>query len=840
MLIQSASLAWLFFKEEYLHSHQKLLRWTQGLLFLFMIVLSQTSASIQSYLTENLNNLLGADAVISQQSSLTAKQLNALTRLSEKIVLTEQMRLTLTNSNKDLATWQSVKLKAVSSDYPLQGQLKTSSSLNGETVNTIGGPSKGELWLDARAIAGLSLNIGDYLIIAQRPFVLTKVLVHEPDRLMEGHTVEMRGMINPEDVNQLNIASDLIDHRYLIQADNSQISALNEWQKEMLPGADFYHKKGRHPLATFWQRTENLLGLLSLVLFFMATVAINQLTKVHNKKDQYLSAVCLSFGLTKKVSLQVSLLKWLINIVMLLPLIWLCAAVAHYAVTTYLQQTFVDISWQVNFLLTLKVSIGLSLLFFLSHVPVWLSLTFASQGQLFRRHHREPNVWLVWGCNAIMFAFIIATYSDNLLLTSMLVGAMIFTGILIKSVCWLGLTLGEKVTQHRAGVIPFTLFMMKQRLGTKSTQMMGVGLCAFLMLFTLMLLKDIGSTMGAYQRQHDGNVMISQATKEQLNFIEQYTRESTEVDAYNEVQVNLLQKKPFVYAKLTHVNNTPIQLFQKKPSDSMATLSKAIRLHGTQRIPKNNRVIEGQWWQEQTKHWQQISVESEVMTDLGLNLGDKFTFYINQQSIEFTIVASHVYQRGHGSITFWVQMPLSAFNALNSEHYYMASMKIADTQWGFMATLWQKFPTLRMVSLKELTQNFDNILTLVTQIISAFSVLIIILASVVILASVKAYESQERKKHSIIMSFGFSQNKCLQITALEWFFTALIAASGAIVGTVLSGFLIYQSQFFLNYQPDITWLVLTLLIVIAFVVSFGVYASKHSLRSSVRELLSEH
>ncbi|WP_226992195.1 FtsX-like permease family protein [Aliiglaciecola lipolytica] len=141
--------------------------------------------------------------------------------------------------------------------------------------------------------------------------------------------------------------------------------------------------------------------------------------------------------------------------------------------------------------------------------------------------------------------------------------------------------------------------------------------------------------------------------------------------------------------------------------------------------------------------------------------------------------------------------------------------------------------------MREMMARFDNTLSLVTQIISGFSLMIICLASIVIVSSVLAYERQERKKNSVIMSFGLPKRTCLHINLIEWTITGGIAATGAMASTWLAGILIYQSQFSLPYTPDFIWLGTTLLVIMSIVIIIGHLASRNSLNSSIRELLME-
>lgn len=826
MFTTNAQLAWQFYRQEKHLAHHRFMTWTKGILMIFIVTLSLTSHSIQTYLSSNLNSLLGADIVVSQSSPLLPAQQAKLNELSNKVVTTKSLSTTITHQRK----WQKIKLKAVGDFYPLQGALKTSGSLNGQAETTLSGPALGELWVDSRLLASLSLNLGDTLNMASLPFKVTRILQHEPDRLMEGHNVQMRGMINLSDLDKLSLPEDLIKHRYLIAADAQQTSNIIAWQKTHLPAAQISHKQGAHPLALFWQRTENFIGLASIILFFMAAIAIEQLTHVKMQKEKYFSAVCMSLGASKTTGLQISLLKWFFHWVFMLPAVLIVSAIFHAGLVKWLADTFSDIVWYWDMLLAAKSVFAISAVLLIFQLPVWVGLKHSSISQLINNIEAKKSTWLTSSC-AILVLFLIAmAYSDNGLLTTMVLVSVAVCVVLILVISWFALTAGEKLTQNISGLMPFTLFMMRQRLVGKSTQILGVGLCAFLLLFTLMLMRDLGNTMSAYQRQHDGNLLVSQATQSQMSDLRVWASNNA---------IDIRQSKPYMHAKLTEINGQHLSDIEQSPSESLATFKQSIRLHWSDTIPSNNRLTDGNWWQKSKDYWQQISIEEEVMTDLGLSIGDKLTFFIGQTNHQFTIVASHAYKPGAGSITFWVQMPSSALDHVNAPHYNMASLELATQQFTMLGALWEKHPTLRMVSLEEMTARFDTTLAMVTQIISGFSMVIIVLAFIVILSSSHALEVKEKKKNSIILSFGFNKKTCLKLNLMEWIVTGFIAATGAIAGTYIAGILIYQSQFSLQYQPDFLWLIGTMGIILSVVTLLGVYASRKSLSSSIRQLLNE-
>lgn len=836
MRVEKLQLAWHCYQQQKPHSSQRVLRWVQGILLLFIVTLSQTSASVQAYLGLNLANLLGADLVLSQPRALTASQHAELSAMAEQIVLTESLTTTLTHNGQ----WQRAKLKAVAGDYPLQGELRSAAFPGGPDSAGRQGPAAGEIWLDSRLLAGLGLKVGEQLHIAGLRLSVTRVLLHEPDRLMEGHNVEMRALLHRADLQQFRATDDVIQYRYLVTADAGQIAAILQWQKSQLPAAQLYHKQGAHPLALFWQRSENFIGLASILLFFMAAIAMQQLSRTQLQQQQLFSAVCLSLGATKQTVLFISAFKWLLGLLSLLPPVLALSALCHWLLLQWLKLhafagsdltgSVATLAWQPDVALALKAVVAAATIFFVFNIPLWLALWQCSVRQLIQPQQQRISSAIVLGCALVVLAGVALYYSDNALLSAMLLGVMAVSIVLLLLLSWLALSFCEKLSQPFSGLLPFALYMMKQRLLSKTTQILGIGLAAFLLLFTLMLLKDLGDNMVAHQRAHDGNLLVSRASAAQMADVKLWATQHA---------IAIRQQKPFMYAQLTHVNGGLLADVMQKPSDSLATFSRPVRLHWSADIPGNNHLVSGQWWQSPDNNWQQLSVEQEVMTDLGLQLGDKLGLEIGGHYIEFSITATHAYKSGAGAITFWLQMPPAALAHISAPHYAMASLELQPQQFALLGQLWQQHPTLRMVSLQELTQRFDSSLAMVTQLISAFAGLITLLASIVIVSSVQAVEAQEQKKNSIILSFGLSKRTCLQLNSIEWLVTGAVAAAGAIVATWLAGLLIYQSQFSLTYQPDMGWLLATLAIIVSLVSALGMALSKHSLSGSVRQLLAE-
>lgn len=604
--------------------------------------------------------------------------------------------------------------------------------------------------------------------------------------------------------------------------------ALIDWATENITGVTVLHRGGGHPLAMFWQRVENFIGLSSVLLFLMAAIAIDLISRRHLASQKRFVAVIMSMGTSRSLAISIGFMQWLIAFLALLPVILLLVYGAHYFLVEQLQERFVGLTMLWSWQEVIQSSVILLLLLFSFQIPSAFELAKVSVADLIRSAPNMTNSVSRFVWSIISIGSLAAIYADNWLLTAMTLGVMLVTIMLLMGLTWLLLSVSEKLTQGGVGMLPFALFMMRQRLLSKSTQILGVGLCALLLLSTLSLLRDISLAMEQYRRTHDGNLIVSRANEEQLQAIKHWSAENNSV---------IKHIKSFAPAQLVEINGMSLDEFTTRPSDSMTRLKKLVRIHYTDTLPENNSLTGGKFWQENTSNYGQVSVEEEILTDVGLKFGDILTFQIDGKLHAFEIVSGHVYRSGKGSITFWFQVPSSFELTYHPTTLYMGSLELPEQAWQNLWQLWQRFPTLKMLSIAQLTERFDTTINMITEVIGAGFIMISMLAILVIIASVKGYEVEERRKNGLLLSFGQSKMACLRLALYEWLITGLIAAFGAISGTVMMGNVIFESQFRLVYYPDWLWLLTTTVVVVLVMVIIGLIGSRASLQSSPKILM---
>lgn len=819
---------------------------TQVLMVTVLLGLTLFHDAIQQYLQKNFEQLLGADMLIESHTPLQPAQYQTLSQSAVSVSNTTLTTIVITHQGK----FSRVQLKQVDQSYPVEGKLKVSETLAGDAVAINHGPDKGDIWVDARLATSLGVKVGDSLQVADTALIIRHILRFEPDRLLEGHNVEKRAMIHTESLPAQLLKEGKFHYRYLLDVATSQQTALATWVAEQLPTATLHKKQGgQHPLSHFWQRTENFIGLSAVLLFFLAAVALDMGNRRWLEYNQYRLSVYLSFGTPLKIGLSLIVLTWISRFLISLILGGILAILLNLGIMDYLQQTFPNIHLHWQGLSTLKAITLLFALLLMLQLPAFIRLRKASLVALLRKTPEKHSVWIRFIANILGLGLLAAVYSDNPWLTTLTLLAMLAAITITLCLSTMIITAGDYVGRNKSGFFAFTFFMLKQRLFSKTAQIMGLGLCALLVLFSLMLMRDLGSTLSTYQRTHDGNLLITDATDTHLAALKHWAVKNG---------ADIRQLRPFIHAQVTHINGKSLQATIANPSDSASRLKRPIRLSWSDKIPNNNRLVNGEWSHrsisstedvkryqasEGKKHWQQVSVESEVMTDLGLKLGDRLTFHLGSHaktisSVELTIAASHAYQPGAGSVTFWFQAP-AALQSMITSPRAMGSMELPDTAWSRLDELLVAHPTLSVLPLQEVTQTFDRTLDLVVKVILGFAALILLFALLVIAATIQGFQVNEQQKNGLLMSMGISQWGCVRLAAYEWLTTAGIAMIGAIFGTVVAGVLMYQSQFGLVYQPDMFWLLGVTGGMLAVVCGLGVLSGRASLRMTVPRLMAD-
>jgi len=827
------NIAWERFVQQFKARENTLWLITIFSLMFYLLMAAFASSSIQNYLKINLQQMMGANTLISSDVAITRDVEQQLKQYATKMVRTQQFSLTLTHKTH----WQSVDVKAVDQDYPLHGKVTISDSLGSSEIQVDHGPAKGEIWLDNRALVSLALKVGDKIQLADQSFTVSGVLLFEPDRLLESHSVKMRAMMHLADSATL-AQGKKPKYRYLLENSQQQQNELSEKFKEKYPHIDVLTSAdGKHPLAALWSRIYNFIGLSSILLFLLGIMAIDLTRRKLVEKEKHFVAVANSFGMTRKQGLIISIFVYLIGVCFALTLGVLVAVAGESLAIQALQMFFPEIqsNWQLADLL--KVSLICLLIFTLNQLPSWLAIMKVEVVELLNNKEILPSL----SFDRIVFPVLslltlVYFYSDNLLLTGALLVGLGCCLLILVGLTWLFLSFGEALVPKKFGLLSFSIYLMRSRLFVKSGQIIGIGFSLTLFIVSSQIGNNLISILESISIKNSGNLIISQADQNDVKAIEDWAVQT---------KSELKPLRQFSYGKLTQVNRVNISEYITQPSESSSQLSSSIRLSWSNDVPTNNEIVLGKWQTPQQINqgeYLNISVEEEVAEDLNLQLGDIVTFNIKNKNYHFKVNSVHVFVVGSSPITFWFQLPINDDTQQDfmQAPLFMGSLDLPENAWPSLAELWEKRPSLKMVPLKTFTEKIESFIDVGMGIVLVFGSFIALMSSLVIFSAISNSVDADKKRNGLILSFGLTKAHCIKVICYEWILTAIIVTSGAVFASWLALTLVYQVQFSLEYQTDIVTILVLFAENIFVLTILGLTFSYASLQVSTLDLLSEN
>ena len=119
--------------------------------------------------------------------------------------------------------------------------------------------------------------------------------------------------------------------------------------------------------------------------------------------------------------------------------------------------------------------------------------------------------------------------------------------------------------------------------------------------------------------------------------------------ALQQNHIDLRGMYPTITARLVSINGVPIDEALTRESDTSEETRSKVRLSWAKTPPANNLMLEGDWPRANSR---EVSVEAEVMSDLGLSMGDVLGFSVGDQIIEAPISSRREYKGGGSRMMF--------------------------------------------------------------------------------------------------------------------------------------------------------------------------------------------
>ncbi|ALO45219.1 ABC transporter permease [Pseudohongiella spirulinae] len=793
------------------------------LLAMIMAVTSVTGIALftdrlQGALLQESANMLAADRVLSSRTQPPREWLQQATERGLDTAEFVSFASMVFSDQSNLL----VSVKAVNDSYPLRGDLQVADQPFGVPYVNNDGPARGEVWVESRVLPALGLQIGDVLYVGDGEFTVSQVLVQEPDR-QQGGMMESAGprlLMHLEDVAATNVIQpgSRITYRYLFAGAQVDLDNFAQWLRDESDGQSRLRdvRDESQEVAEALSRAESFLMLGSLFAVILAGIAIALTARRYSERHFDYAAILKTLGCTSN---QISAIYFTILALLLLIAVamgsmfgWL----VHELILRLLASV-IPVQLPTPSLMPYGVGALTALVcLFAFAMPPLLALKHTSPLRVLRKDlvdaplsTRLPYLFGIGGA-----LLLIIWYSQDLLITGILVAGVAGVVLVLSALSWLLLRSGSAAGMRAGSAWMLAMSAVRRRRRQSVLQVL-VFCLTIMSLLTLALLRtDLIRDWQAQLPEDTPNHFMMNITASQVDGMQNFMSQ------------NNLQSNPFypmMTAGLLSVNGemprnpwdeddeqqTLTERSAGQDDRADAEAAEGGDEQGRQRVinrqvtwtsllPPDNQIVAGSWWGEGDVAGQ-VSVEDDYARRLGVELGDELVFRAGEDQVTVTVTSLRTVRWDNMQPNFFFIFSPGTLDHLGAT--YLSTMLLVGEQKLMLNDLLRQFPTIVVLEVDAIIQQIQDIIAQVSSAIELIAALVLVAGALVLLACVNATLDERFRENAILRTLGAGRRLILNSLWIEFAFIGLLAGVIATVGAELSLYYLQTEVFQQDFSP---------------------------------------
>jgi putative ABC transport system permease protein len=673
---------------------------------------------------------------------------------------------------------QLAALNAVTSTYPLRGHLRIADEPFGVARQTDHTPKAGEVWLDARIMAQLKVNLGDRLRIGAGAFTVAEVLDYRPDQGTGFVNLAPAALIDYDEVaaTQLIQPGSRVTHVALFAGTPAQVQEFRDYLKSHKTGGERLREvdESSRQLNSAIDRASRFLNLASLASVLLAAVAVAMGARRYAQRHIDTVALMKCMGASQNFVLSIALIELTLLALGAVAIGALLGDLAQEGLALLLKD-LIRTELPPPSLAPLPIALVTVMAMLIGFaLPPLLQLKNTPPGRVLRKAVTAPP--LRFGLPylfafAALFAILWTLVRDTELVASVLAG-VVGVGLLLTGA---GFGLVRLTGRLRGGVgvaWRYGLANVSRRGNSSVVQIVAFGLG----LMVLLLLAVVrGDLLADWRRSLPTNVPN--------NFLVNISpAERPVLDAFLKSHgLGQPQMYPMVRARMTAINGEPASSIKLKGDNGRGFLEREQNLTWSDKLMDDNQLIAGSWWEPKDYGKPLVSISSEYQETLGLKLGDQLTFDVAGETLTVEVASIRKVRWDSFRPNFFLVFPPNLLDGAAGT--YMTSVFLTPAQRPALADLVRQFPTVSVFDVDAILKQIREIMDRASLAVQYVFLFTLVAGIVVLLAAVQSTRDERRYESAMLRTLGASRATVLQGVAAEFsalgFLSGTLAAFGA-------------------------------------------------------------
>jgi len=760
-----------------------------------VVALSTLALRVEKVMTNQGRDLLAADLVFRSSNPIPTTLVEQAQQAG--LTISSQSRFqTMAFSDINM---QLVTVKSVQSNYPLRGEL----DLRGSSELPIRQVNPGELWVSARLLSLLDAKMGDTVAIGDAELAISGVIKDEPELVYNPFNSIPNLFIHDSDLDKTGAVQvgSRVRYRLFINGDLQTLATLQA-NYELQAGESWVDQNRESRAASLMDKAKQYLSLTILMVILMAAVTLI-LTCLHYARNRSETVSMLKSMGASRAWLRL----WLSTQVLIMFAVAFVAGSSLGLLLEYLLRIpLVDIlpkelpSVGIQpFMFAIGVALCIGLPALLIPLTRLLDAPAINVIQKQETHYSKTSWWLL----LLPITALIVFYGSNKLVW------MVLIGLLVLFVLLAGLSYGLlKLLGKLKWSAAFSLALSRINRSPKNSMMQLAALAGSLMLVALIwLIKSdlLGNWQQTLAPDAPNVFAINISPEQQQGYLKQ-------IDA---LQLPHSDAFAIIRGRITAINDQNTIESEAYQNEDVHILKREINFTWAKQLPVYNEVVAGQWTGEKT-----VSVEQEVASELGINLGDKLTFEVNSQAFSATVnsIRAVEWQSLKPNFVFIFSEDVVA----DLPATWMVSFRAEQTQTPFVNQLARLYPTVTLLDLRTMANKIQSLLKQISFSLTGLAALGVLAGILLIFTLLRLSLSERKREITLYRTLGASKKR---ISHTLWAEYGLLAISAGFVAAIAAEVILFSLMtwgFELPTQlhPSM-WLILPLLAVLVVFVSLS-------------------
>lgn len=779
--------------------------WRSGELRFLLIALMVAVASLSSVgffvdrmragLNRDASQVLASDLLVSSTKEISADWKSQARQRGLQVAETVVFPSMAIAGEGDNTTAKLVTIKAVSKAYPLRGVLK----LDSDTVDNKGkkeragldGPETSSAWVDPALLPSLNAKLGDIITLGDKKFKLAASIAAEPDRGSGFLGFAPRVMIAIDDLAATNLIQDgsRATYRLLLAGDKKAVSGFQEFLEKDISDKKLKGTRietienGNEQLKTTLERAEQFLSMVSILSAMLSAVAIAMAARRFMLRHIDACAMLRCLGLTQNQVTSMYLWEFIMLGVLGSVAGVLLGFAGHYVLLEWLGKLVSNDLPSTSVLPALQgLAIGMLLLLGFAMPPI-LQLRNVPHNRVIRREQDAPqvSVLLSYGSGLAMFIGLLLWQAGDVKVGLMVAAGFLIGMALFALIAWSAISLLKRMRTLFSGAAwRFAITALQRRPGATVTQVVALALGLMALLLLTVVRGDLISAWKKSTPADAPNHFIINIQPEQKAEIQGRLEGFASPEIY-----------PMIRGRLIQVNEQVLTPKSYQDERANSLVEREFNLSTMRDLPELNKVVAGEWFDDEKASEPEASVEEGLAKSLKLKLGDRMTFDIAGQKVTARITSLRKLDWGSMRVNFFVVINPKAMHDMPQT--FVTAFRVPENQKQFPNQLTRDFPNLTVMDVGAIVKQLQDVLDQVITAVEFLFLFTLTSGVLVLYAALAGSQDLRMREAALLRALGATRSQLSQAQWVEFILVGslagLFAAAGAsAIGWVLATF----------------------------------------------------